>query len=117
MTCPTSPSASNPCTITISVNGADIGNPTNTSLLEEVGAYSLVESHPQSGTTNAEAQEDNVPLEIDGVCCYNFQAATVPVGTPEVPWTPALLGIGLALIGGGAALRRRRSTAANRIKV
>jgi hypothetical protein len=107
--CPASPSAASPCTITIHVNAADIGSPGSGSLLEEVGAYATSESHPQSGTTNAEAQADNVPLEIDGVCCYNFQANNLVAVTPEVPWTPALVGAGVLLIGAGA-LRRRRSS-------
>ena len=53
---------------------ADIGNPTTTSLLESVGTYALSASHPQLGTTNAQAQADSVPLEIDGICCTNFTA-------------------------------------------
>ena len=43
------------------------------SLLESVGAYALATSHPEGATTNAQAQADNVPLEIDGDCCFNFQ--------------------------------------------
>ena len=106
-TCPTSPSASNPCTITISVNTADIGSPASTSLLEEVGAYAVSTSHLQFGTSNAQGQADNVPLEIDGVCCYNFQASTVPVSVPETPWGPALIGSGVFLVGAGVIRRRR----------
>ena len=41
VTCPTTPSASSPCTITITVTGADIGAPTNGSLLEEGGRTRL----------------------------------------------------------------------------
>jgi hypothetical protein len=69
--CPSAPSASNPCTLTINVNVADVGNPTSSSLLEEVGSYSFASSHQSGGTTNAQAEADNVPLEVDGVCCYN----------------------------------------------
>ena len=71
--CPATPSAKNPCTITVKVNAADVGSPSARSLLEEVGSYALATSHPEGATTNAQAQADNVPLEIDGACCFNFQ--------------------------------------------
>src|SRR2546426_9174095 len=57
--CPSAPSASNPCTLTINVNVADVGNPTSSSLLEEVGSYSFASAHPSSATTNAQADADN----------------------------------------------------------
>ena len=69
--CPSAPSASNPCTLTINVNVANVGNPTSSSLLEEVGSYSFASAHQSGATTNAQAEADDVPLEIDGVCCYN----------------------------------------------
>ena len=75
VSCPASPSKTNPCDVTIHVNAADVGHPTATSLLEEVGAYSLASSHLQGRTTNAQALADNVPLEIDGLCCINFRAS------------------------------------------
>jgi hypothetical protein len=73
VSCPSSPSATNPCTLTIKVSAADIGNPTSKSLLEEVGSYALAASHLQGTTTNAQAQADDVPLQIDGACCFNFK--------------------------------------------
>ena len=79
VSCPAKPSASNPCTITISVSAADVGHPSASSLLEEVGAYAFATSHAQGMTTNAQAQADSVPLEIDGVCCFNFQANAITV--------------------------------------
>ena len=69
--CPSVPSASNPCTLTINVNVADVGNPTSSSLLEEVGSYSFASAHHSGATTSAQAEADNVPLEVDGICCYN----------------------------------------------
>src|SRR5205814_9075423 len=39
ITGPASPSVDNPCTITVNVKVADVGSPTASSLLEEVGAY------------------------------------------------------------------------------
>jgi hypothetical protein len=69
--CPSTPSASNPCTLTINVNVADVGNPTSSSLLEEVGSYSFASVHQSGATTNTQAEADDVPLEVDGVCCYN----------------------------------------------
>jgi hypothetical protein len=75
VSCPAAPSTDNPCVIRINVKVADIGSPTATSLLEEVGAYAFGTSHPDATTTNAQAEADSVPLEIDGVCCFNFKAA------------------------------------------
>jgi len=73
--CPALPSAKSPCTITVKVNTADVGSPAATSLLEEVGAFALATPHPEGATTNAQAQADDVPLEIDGACCFNYEAA------------------------------------------
>jgi hypothetical protein len=73
VSCPSSPSATNPCTLTIKVSAGDVGNPTSKSLLEEIGTYAFAASHLQGTTTNAQAQADNVPLQIDGACCFNFK--------------------------------------------
>jgi hypothetical protein len=53
-----------------------------TSLLESVGAYALAASHQQGTTTNGQAEADNVPLEVDGACCYNFKASVANGGPP-----------------------------------
>jgi hypothetical protein len=131
--CPPNPSPADPCLIRITIKPSDIGNPDASSLLEEVGAYALGASHPQALTTNLQAQFDNVPFEVDGVCCYNFRAATANGTTPpvlppaaagaaalNVPFSAAprhplpVVPIGVALVGaliaGGAGigLRRRR---------
>ena len=65
--------ASGPCTLTITVKVADVGTPTSTSLLESVGAYALAASLQEGAENNATAESDTVPLEIDGVCCFNFR--------------------------------------------
>jgi hypothetical protein len=78
VSCPTTPSAQDPCTLTITVNTADVGNPTASSSLEEVGTYAFASSHPQGDTTDAEAQADNLPLEIGGLCCFNYGAPVSP---------------------------------------
>ena len=62
-----------PCTLTISIKVADVGGPTGASLLESVGAYSLAAAIQEGAENNASAESDTVPLEIDGVCCYNFR--------------------------------------------
>jgi hypothetical protein len=100
-------------TITIPVPAGDVGSPTQSSLLEEVGSYGFASSHEQQTVTNAQAQADNVPFEVDGVCCFNFQANNLTANVPEAPWTPALLGLGAALIGSGVVLRRRRRNLRN----
>ena len=70
ITCP----SSGPCTLTIRVKVADVGRPTASSLLEEVGGYALAAAIQEGAEDNVSAQTDTVPLEIDGVCCYNFTA-------------------------------------------
>ena len=97
--------ASGSCTLSISVPTADVGSPTQGSLLEEVGSYSFASARPQAAVTFAQAEADLLPLEIDGVCCFNFQAAPT-ANTPEAPWTPGLVVGGLALIA-AAGFRRR----------
>jgi hypothetical protein len=111
-TCPPSPGIGNPCTITMNVNTAHVGSPTASSLLEEVGAYAFSAMHTHQATTNPQAQADNVPLEVDGVCCYNFQAGFTAV-IPEFPLPGlAVLVAGAALVAGTAVVsvraRRRR---------
>jgi hypothetical protein len=78
----TCPVATNPCTLTIKVHVADVGGPTANSLLEEVGGYSLAATSLEGAENNATAESDTVPLEIDGVCCYNFQASVQNGGVP-----------------------------------
>lgn len=106
VSCPTTPSAATPCTITITINRADVGSPTATSLLEEVGSYAFASSHLQAAIDNAQAQADNVPLEIDGICCFNFVSAPPVTNVPELPWVPGLVGVGALTL--AAAVRRRR---------
>ncbi|HMC72566.1 MAG TPA: hypothetical protein VKJ07_25660, partial [Mycobacteriales bacterium] len=62
-----------PCTLTIHVRTADVGGPTGKSLLESVGAYAMAAALQEGAEDNVTAQSDTVPLEIDGVCCYNFK--------------------------------------------
>jgi len=103
VTCPTG----KPCTLSITVNAADVGGPTQSSLLEQVGSYSFASARPQAAVTNAQAEADQLPLQVGGVCCFNFLAsAAVPPSVPEVPWAPALVVLGTAAAA-GAALRRR----------
>ena len=86
--CPSSPSASSPCTITIQARAADVGSPkagttSTASLLESVGSYAFASSHQQGQLTNAQAQADNVPLQVDGVCCINFREASASGVSPK----------------------------------
>jgi hypothetical protein len=81
-------------------------------MLESVGAYAYAASHSQAGTTNAQAQADSVPLEIDGVCCYNFQGTPSQGTIPEFPLPAvALLAAGGALVVERARRRRQKRTA------
>jgi hypothetical protein len=80
--CPASPTADNPCSVTVRVKVKDVGNPTANSLLEEVGGYTFGATTQEGMENNATAESDTVPLEIDGVCCYNFQASIQNGGPP-----------------------------------
>ena len=73
VSCPPAPSVSHPCTVTVRVDTSAVGSPAPGGLLEEVGAYAFTSSHPQGVLTNAQAEADNVPLEIDGDCCYDVR--------------------------------------------
>ena len=107
VTCPASPAATNPCTLTITVNAADVGSPTQSTLLEEVGSYTFGSAYLQSQITNNQAEADELPLEVDGTCCFNYQASVPQANLPEAPWTPALLLAGTLLITTGIVRRRR----------
>ena len=93
-------------TISMQVPVADVGNPAPSTLLEEVGSYAFAADHTQSAITNAQAQADDVPLEVDGVCCFNFQSQPASV-VPETPWGPALIALGAAVVLAGLVRRRR----------
>ncbi len=80
VSCPAKPSPKHPCTVIIRVKTRDVGKPKASSILQEVGAYAFAASHPQGGTTNAQAQADDVPLEIDGACCYDFSGGARHAG-------------------------------------
>ena len=72
------PSVASPCTLNIAVPVADVGMAPKTaarSLLEEIGSYALGATIQEGAETNATAESDTVPLEVDGVCCFNFKAA------------------------------------------
>lgn len=109
--------AAKPCTVTVHVPVADVGSPSAASLLEEVGAYSFAESHPQAALTNVQAQLDNVPLEVDGVCCYDYRAASAAAGHGSAanPLTAVLaavagaFGFGKGNMAPGSARAQQRS--------
>jgi hypothetical protein len=67
------PPTGGPCTLTISVKVADVGNPMPSSVLESVGAYALAAAIQEGAEDSVSAETDTVPLEIDGLCCYNFR--------------------------------------------
>jgi hypothetical protein len=69
--CPSTPSPTTPCTISITIAAADVGSPTQSSLLEEVGSYAFASARLQAAITNPMAESDQLPLEVDGICCFN----------------------------------------------
>ena len=54
VSCPTAPSENNPCTIAITVNTADVGNPAAARVLEEVGTYAFADV-PSPGSDDQRA--------------------------------------------------------------
>ena len=108
VTCAATPSPKSPCTITINVKATDVGGATQSSLLEEVGSYSFASAHPQGAVTNTMAEADQLPLEIDGVCCFSF-GSTSTSGTTAASAGPALLGVGVVFVVAGVLRRRRGS--------
>jgi hypothetical protein len=124
--CPATPSAATPCVITETIPVADVGSPTSSSLLEEVGSYTFTATTVQGLFNQATERLDNGATEIDGICCYNFQGTGIvtppPIITPDkgrtplpntaavAPWFGILA---LILVGAPLALdtwiRRRRS--------
>jgi len=52
---------------------ADVGSSTASSLLEETGSYAFAAARPQAAVTNALAEADELPLQVDGSCCFNFR--------------------------------------------
>jgi hypothetical protein len=60
-----------PGTITIDVPRADVGGPRNGERLDSVGAYSLASLLSfDMPLPNAMAENDMVPIEVDGACCF-----------------------------------------------
>ncbi|MDX6285344.1 MAG: hypothetical protein QOG53_829 [Frankiales bacterium] len=122
----TAKSGSGGTTYTIDVPLSAVGNPTKTSLLEQVAAYVLVAPTPASfQNTKLQTDADEVPLEVEGARAFNFKAAAVPGGilppdnagngggnggglaTTGLPIATPL--IALALVAAGLLLRRRRT--------
>jgi MYXO-CTERM domain-containing protein len=143
VTCPASPSATNPCTVEIDVSAGDVGNPaavgtnavraataTQAQPLEEIGTYAFASLVPQATLNNLTGQIDSVPLEVDGLCCFNStlspassggtatpapgsgSGGTAPAALPNTttssPAAGAAAAAALASLGALAALRRRR---------
>ena len=95
--CPAAPTAASPCTLTIQVKLADVGSPTPSSLLEEVGAYAFAAAVPSTalvppGAGNALALADSVPLQVDGLCCYDFQPPAAAAATTTTTTTSTSAG-------------------------
>ena len=103
--------SSKPCTISMSVPAADVGSPGKDSRLEEVGAYAFAESHPMVAITNAQAQADNVPLEIGGVCCYDYQEAALAAPPSSVNPIQNLINQVVSALGGKGSTAGNASSA------
>ncbi|PZR83440.1 MAG: hypothetical protein DLM65_01855 [Candidatus Aeolococcus gillhamiae] len=113
VSCPATPGPNQPCTITIKISTlADVGTPTAANTLEEVGGYAFATTHQDNVTTNANERIDNMPLEIDGVCCYNYVSGALPVAIPEFARPLIAIALAGALLAAVALRRRNRSARA-----
>ena len=60
-----------PGTITIEVPRSDVGGPKDGDRIDSVGAYSLVSLQSfDTPLANPAAEDDVVPIEVDGACCF-----------------------------------------------
>ena len=91
---------SGPVTYDIAVPASVVGNASAASLLEEVAAYTTVSATSVTvPLTNAQADADLVPIEVEGTRTFNYQAAAVAAGQPAPPSSgtlPATGGFGVA---------------------
>jgi hypothetical protein len=81
-------------TIRLLIPRADVGNPQKGERLDSVGAYSFAQlGSAFAPETNAQAQADQAPVEVDGACCFTPILGTQPgTGTPGPSPTPAAPG-------------------------
>jgi len=106
-------SGSTPGSIVIDIPRADVGGPIDGDHLDSVGAYSLVSLYSANvGPTNAQAQNDQVAVEVDGACCFTPMLGSVIL--PDAPLSSALLIAGGAGAMGSAMFLSRRRRAARR---
>ena len=106
-----------PGTITIDVPRADVGGPHNGERLDSVGAYSLASLLSfDMPLPNAMAENDMVPVEIDGACCFTpilgsmgsttttstASTSSSSGGTASAPAPPALPNTSATRAAGGA---------------
>ena len=114
VTCPAVPSVLTPCTVEIDVAAADVGNPTAATTgaavatapapLEEVGTYAFASLLPQAALNNVVGQIDHLPLQIDGLCCFNStlspastsgSPSATPTSSPSAGSGPGTGAVGL----------------------
>ena len=97
-------------TYTINVPLSAIGNPTAHSLLEEVSAYVFAAPAPGSeADTKAQADADEVPLELEGTKSFNFEAAAAKHGVLKGGLAPIGGLVLLAPLAAIAGIRRRKA--------
>ncbi|HEV7677045.1 MAG TPA: hypothetical protein VGQ42_00590 [Candidatus Dormibacteraeota bacterium] len=134
-----------PGTITIDVPRADVGNPKEGERLDSVGAYSLLSLLSfDAPLPQTSAQNDKVPIEVDGACCFTplLSSASVSTGTPsptsvgsgsatptptsavklpntagQPPNRPGLVAAAVAAVLGLVAIAGRRRATAMRVRI
>ncbi|MFN2582509.1 MAG: hypothetical protein ABR498_07195 [Candidatus Dormibacteria bacterium] len=89
-------------TITIDVPASDLGNVVSGTRLLDATGFSLVDRAAGTASTTPALAD-----QADETTAFDDTLAIPTASTPEVPWTPALIVLGLAGIA-GAGLRRRR---------
>ena len=102
-----------PCTITITLNTADVGAPTNSSLLEEVGSYAFASSHLQAAISTRRRRPTTFRSRSTGSAASTSRPPRVVV-VAEAPWAPGLIGLGSATVLAALVQRRRRRAGRHR---
>jgi len=101
---------STPGAIDLYVAPALVGGPTAADVLYSVTSYSTTHASPTASTPPTASNFTDLPQIADVLPAYNV----VPFSTsiPELPWTPALIAVGVAAIAFGLIRRRGRREAA-----
>ena len=95
--------------LVIDIPRVDVGRPQDGDHLDSVAAYSfLAVQSANLPISNAQAQDDQVPVEVGGACCFTPTLGAPAPSVPEAGSVVMLLLGGAVVVGAGARRRQRR---------